>query len=73
MARECAGGKLQGWEAATSVCNRCGLDTCECAGKGDYLRCELVLVYWNKKDEVQKKPSMAWLLPAVMTVVAGSG
>ena len=38
MARECTGGKVQGWEAATTACNRCGLESCECAGKGDYLR-----------------------------------
>lgn len=39
MARDCLSGKVQGWESATIVCNRCGLDVCECAGKGDYYRC----------------------------------
>jgi len=39
VARDCTAGRVQGWEAASAVCNRCGSETCDCAGKGDYFRC----------------------------------
>lgn len=38
LSRDCTSGRVEGWESGLKCCNRCGSESCACAGKGDYFR-----------------------------------